>query len=215
VFRFNIGPIPVTVHWFFFLLIAFLGGALHIQSQADFQYMLIFMLAAFVSITVHELGHAIVGLRCGAPYAEIMLYGLGGIARFPGARLSRWQTILMTAAGPGAGFVLAAISYGLWQAFSTEELVHTGLYTFAQVSLIINLFWSIFNLFPILPLDGGQIVREFLGPKRIKVTCIISFVFVAVLGAAVFYLTQSVFNLLLFVFFGSHTWQVWQHARKG
>lgn len=174
--------------------------------------MIIFMLAAFISITVHELGHAVVGLRCGAPHAEILLYGLGGIARFPGARLSRGKLIAMTAAGPGAGFLLAGLSIGLAHLLATERFVHTGLYTFAKIMVVINLFWSVFNLFPILPLDGGQIVRELLGIRRLKLTCIISFIFVALLGTAVFFYTRSIFNLLLFAFFGSHTWQVWQQA---
>ena len=68
---------------------------------------LIFMLAAFHSILIHELGHALTGLRAGAKQAVIQLHGMGGVAVFPDSRFTRGKSILVTAAGPAASILLA------------------------------------------------------------------------------------------------------------
>ena len=53
---------------------------------------------------------------------------------------------------------------------------------FVDVMVTINVFWTIINLFPVLPLDGGQVLRETLGAKRIRLTCIISLMTLVVLA---------------------------------
>ena len=78
----------------------------------------------------------------------------------------------------------------------------------------INLIWALFNLCPILPLDGGQILRDILGPKRIKLTCIIGFITLAIIGYLLWYLTGSPYNLLLIVLLGSYTWKVYRQADR-
>lgn len=210
--KFNLGSIPVQVQWWFWLLVAFLGGATRATNAGQWQMVLVFMLAAFISILVHELGHAVVGLRLGAPQTAITLHGLGGFAVFPGAQFSRKQRILMTAAGPAAGFLLAAAAWGALQVLDSEHFRHTGLFLFTSTLFVINVFWSIFNLFPILPLDGGRIVGDVLGPKRVKATCIISFFTLILGGILLWNLTQSAFNLILIGLFAMHTFQVWQTA---
>ena len=101
--RFKLFNIPISVHGWFFLLTAVLGGALRSNNTpSEWQGVIVFMVAAFVSILIHELGHAFTGLKFGAPAAYISLHGLGGAAAFPGAQLSSKHRILLTAAGPYA-----------------------------------------------------------------------------------------------------------------
>lgn len=215
--RFTLFNIPVSIHWMFWLLAAFLGGALQAQSPEQLIYTATFMAAAFVSILIHELGHALAGLRMGAPRAEIHLHGMGGLAHFHGAPFTRKQSILMTAAGPAASLALAGIFFVVGIAVLGVEgersLSFVYLQLFVGTMIAINVFWTIFNLFPALPLDGGQIVRDTLGPRRIKTTCIISFLTIAFMGLILWQYTGSYFNLIIVALLGAHTWQVFQAAK--
>jgi Zn-dependent protease len=215
-FQFKLFKIPVTVHGWFFLLIAFLGGALRAHSPEEWHRVLVFMGAAFISILVHELGHALTGLRFGAPSTRISLHGMGGAAEFPAADFSRNHRILMTAAGPGSSIALAGV-------FIVIQIVitdidpdfhnHSPIFaTFISTMIFINLFWGVINLFPVLPMDGGQILRDLLGPNRLKLTCIVSFITLAILAFILWRLTESIYNMIIMVFLGSYTWKLYQAA---
>jgi Zn-dependent protease len=78
----------------------------------------------------------------------------------------------------------------------------------------INIFWSIFNLCPILPLDGGQILKDILGPKRIKLTCIIGFTTLAIIGYYLWKLTGSVYNLLIIAVLAGYIWKVYRETDR-
>lgn len=216
--RFSLFRIPVTIHWMFWLLAGFLGGGLRAQGAHDWHLVLVFMVAVFVSIMIHELGHALTGLRLGASNAQIQLHGMGGMARFGGGELTRFQKIIMTAAGPGSSLLLALIFFLLTPLTQYEEMPESYtrylFFYFTTVMVTINVFWSIINLFPVLPLDGGQILRDLLGPSRIKLTCIISFVTLAVLTLFLWAVTRSAYNLLVMLFLGSYTWNLFQAVRK-
>jgi membrane-associated protease RseP (regulator of RpoE activity) len=153
---------------------------------------LIWMAVMFVSILVHELGHAVTMRFFGTP-ARIVLYHFGGLATPDtssygssygldyGQRMStRRNSIIILAAGPGAGFLLAlftvAVVYlsGAKVVFDAAygfpwwnvEGVH-NLYAFFLVEYLlwINIFWGLMNLLPVYPLDGGQISREILSGR--------------------------------------------------
>jgi stage IV sporulation protein FB len=214
---FTIFRIPVGIHWMFFVLIAFLGGALRASTPQQWQYVLLFMAAAFISILIHELGHALTGIKKGAPQSQIQLHGLGGTASFGSTRFSRTDSIIVTAAGPAASIGLAVLSFVVLTFIQTSggpaSALQLTLAQFFSIMLMINIFWTIFNILPILPLDGGQIVREALGHQRLKITCIISFVTLAFAGLALFALTRSFFNLIIIALLGMHTFQVWKSIR--
>ena len=205
----------------FWLLAAFLGGgmgALNAPSAQAFAPVIIFMVAATFSILVHEFGHALTGLKLGAHAAEIQLHGMGGLASFPGGRFTAKNRILMTAAGPGASLALAFV-FGVVSSFVIGDqrpatMQEAYFVYFVTVMVKINLFWSAINLMPVIPLDGGQIVMAFLGPQRLKTTCIISFLTVALLAFVLWMLTRSIFNMLIMAFLASHTMQVWQAMKQ-
>jgi len=119
-----------------------------------------------VSILVHELGHAVVARRLGLGPVGILLHGFGGLtasSRPPSPR----QGLLMTAAGPGAGLLLAALSLAGLLLLPAAEAGGAVLGEFFGV----NLFWSLFNLVPLHPLDGGMLLLHGLlalgvGPGR-------------------------------------------------
>src|SRR5262249_20643518 len=134
------------------------------------QFLAIWVAVVFVSILVHELGHA-VAFRYFGSDADIVLYAFGGLA-IPTMGISgRWRRIIVSLAGPFAGFALFGIIYG------SNALLHWGdvmkgpvrntlelicLYDFL---VFVNLYWGIFNLLPVFPLDGGQVCRELCGMR--------------------------------------------------
>lgn len=181
--HFEIGRIPVRVHPFFWVagLVTGLGGA-----EGEPRQVLLWIAILFVSILIHELGHALLQ-RHYKERPRIVLYGFGGLAIGSGSRGPREQ-ILISLAGPGAGFLLAAIILGLMALAGVDigflpawsetlppspwgvDLV-LGRLWFDGISnwwsarvidmlLYVNLLWGLVNLLPIYPLDGGRISRE-------------------------------------------------------
>jgi stage IV sporulation protein FB len=213
-FQFSLFRIPISIHWSFLLLAAFLGGALRAQSGDDWFRVFIFMIVAFHSILIHELGHAFAGLRAGAKQVAIQLHGMGGVAFFPGANFSRPKSFLVTAAGPAASLLLAVVAFLILQSSSAalDPSTRFGYFTGYLIATVVylNVFWSIFNLFPVMPLDGGQLLNALLGPKNLRLTCIIGFITLALMAALLWWLTRSWFNMILILVIGSYTWRLWQ-----
>ena len=106
--HFSLFGIPVRVHPLFWLVAVIMG----VRGSPELMDLLIWVVAVFLSILVHELGHATIMRLYGfAPW--ITLYGFGGLASYSPAqaygskRTDTFAQVLISAAGPGAGFVLA------------------------------------------------------------------------------------------------------------
>jgi len=215
--NFTLFKIPVSVHWMFWALAAFLGGALRAQSAQDWHRVVLFMVAVLVSILIHELGHALAGIRFGASTPSIQLHGLGGIARFRQDQLTRRQRILLTLAGPGASILVAIaffiIAIVLHQSGPPSSYGQSLVHYFVDIMATINVFWTIINLFPVLPLDGGQILRESLGPAKLRLTCIISLMTLVVLAGLLWMETRSIYNMIVMAFLGSYTWNLLKQSK--
>jgi Zn-dependent protease len=134
--------------------------------------------AIFISVLVHELGHAFVFRHIFSVESDIMLHGMGGVTiplrplrRYYGAK-GMLCKVFLSAAGCLAGFVLAAGAYGLLMTINVQQngfgLLNI-VQNFLSWTMIISIVWGIFNLLPIYPLDGGQIFREiflFFSPRK-------------------------------------------------
>jgi Zn-dependent protease len=166
--NFSVLGIPVRVHPLFWLTSLLLG----ISGSDEPGAMMIWVGVVFVSVLVHELGHALTARRFGfRPW--ITLYSFGGLASYNSSRSSPWEQIMILLAGPGAGFLLAAVIAALLMASGSSiiflgQRVGSGTLLWQtnpqMASLIydllyVNIFWGIINLFPVYPLDGGQISR--------------------------------------------------------
>lgn len=121
----------------------------------------------FVSILVHELGHAFL-IRYEGFVPEIVLHGFGGYAIYQPYRTIRpGMRIAISFAGPAAGFIfyaLMCVVKELLREFAPERPSELFYLLWYAVSLLqmINLWWGLFNLLPIFPLDGGQIARVWM-----------------------------------------------------
>lgn len=154
--RFSCFGVPVRVHPMFWLMGAFVVW----QSTHDPREKLLGVGCVFVSVLVHEMGHALAIRRYGFP-SEIVLYGMGGYATSRG--FSTWRSIWVSFAGPLAGFILYGIVYGVGYALAarnSEVLRNPFVGYCAYLLLWINLWWGIMNLLPVLPLDGGHIMQS-------------------------------------------------------
>lgn len=152
---FSLGGIPVRVRLTFLILALFLGS-----RESNPAKVAIWVGIVFVSVLVHELGHAVVSKAFGlAP--QIELHGMGGTTSSHGAaNVGRARSVAISLAGPFAGFFLAALVYG------ANRLGIVPKHDFAAFALWsalwVNVGWGIFNLFPIMPLDGGNVMRHVL-----------------------------------------------------
>ena len=189
--RFTLFGVPVEIQPWFWLSTALLGGVEHIGTPEGLKSLLIFMLAAAISILVHEFGHALTGRHLGGGHASITLWAFGGLAHNQGGRFTKWGRFWMVAAGPGAGFILLiliclllalifgprtgwalpanmlfgprfAIAPEALEFFRSRAQVADLLYGF----IWINFWWGVINLLPVLPLDGGQIAELFIRPQK-------------------------------------------------
>jgi Zn-dependent protease len=154
--------VPVFIQHWFWITAFLLGGGLAIRGSLDWIPVFVSMVAILVSVIVHELGHALASRALGgAP--RVILHGLGGLTYLGRRDFGRLESIGVSLAGPLAGFALALLAWalGTWAA---ELSPVAGLWT--QRLVWIGVFWNLFNLLPILPMDGGQILREGLGPRH-------------------------------------------------
>ena len=110
----------------------------------------------FASILLHELAHAWVARRNGIPVVSITLYIFGGIAQIGGKPRTPGTEFRVAAVGPASSLVLAAIFYGLNQAFTDRGYFGAS----SQWLAYINMILALFNLLPGYPLDGGRILES-------------------------------------------------------
>jgi Zn-dependent protease len=169
--HFRLFGIPVRVHPFFWLVSLLLASG---GKEVDPASALVWVGAVFVSILVHELGHAFAARAHGwAPW--ITLYGMGGLALYRPTYHSARSSIAISAAGPAAGFLFAGVVVAAvlaaghrvslqWDLIPIrfEGFDNAGLNALVSALLVINIYWGIINLFPVYPLDGGRISRELL-----------------------------------------------------
>lgn len=203
--RFSIFGFRVSVHWIFWLICLLLVGGDRIVGVQGWLVVLVQVAAVFVSILVHELGHALAGRHFGA-FPTIAIHGFGGTTFLPGRHFSRKEHILVTAAGPLAGLGLGVLCLLLWTALKPQSLVPV---VFLNTAIFVNFFWTFINLLPIQPMDGGQILREALGPRRLKLTCWIGFICALVCGLLAlsihFYILAMLLGVMAYFNFTNRT----------
>ena len=154
--RFRIAGFPVRIELSFVIVLVLVGY----QPGVSLRTLAFWVGIATVAIIVHELGHAVVARATGAA-PEITLVFIGGLTSFvPTRPLNRAWSAAISLAGPliGLGLGLAIYLWGHgagYEGTSWQNLVyHYGLFT--------TVGWSLLNLVPVLPLDGGQAMRELL-----------------------------------------------------
>jgi Zn-dependent protease/CBS domain-containing protein len=109
----------------------------------------------FVSILLHELGHAAAALHHGVRTRSITLFVFGGIARLESDPKDGRAEIWIAAAGPAVSLALA----GLFYVVAALPFVTPAVAAVATYLALINLIVALFNLVPAFPMDGGRLLR--------------------------------------------------------
>lgn len=198
--------VTAGLSWFFvlFFYIFVLHELLSGQIPDAFAVTVLTALSFFLSLVIHELGHALVAKRNGLEVIEIQLWALGGLTRTSGNTETPAAQFAVAAAGPmaTAGVIvlcgllskLAAPHQPLLN-LALEAGPHASpLGVWLKVLAILNLFVLGLNLIPAFPLDGGQIAQSAIwkvtGERNlaIHVTGRLGQAFAAVFGLAGLYL---------------------------
>ncbi len=198
---FRVAGIDLFLHWSWFLV-----AAIEIEARSGrysslawnvFEYLTLFLI-----VLLHEFGHALACRQVGGTANRIMLWPLGGVAfvdppQRPGAML--WSI----AAGPLVNVALLPVL------FAASSLAHSqgwaqsmpDAYRFVNAVLFIDIGLLIFNLVPVYPLDGGQILRSLLWfllgrGRSLAATTAIGFIGIAGFAVLAFW-SRSVWLLLI------------------
>lgn len=162
--------IDVKVHATFALLLAWVALT-HWRAERSFEAIaagLVFILALFFCVVLHEFGHALTARRYGVKTHDIILLPIGGVARLERVPDNPKQELWIALAGPAVNLAIAVVLSawleltGGWQPVG-ELSVSGG--SFVERLLVVNVFLSIFNLVPAFPMDGGRVLRALLGMK--------------------------------------------------
>lgn len=215
----SVSGIKIKVHWtFFFLILWIVFDELKRGGNIDsILFNVVFVLAVFFCVVMHELGHALTAKHFGINTKKITLLPIGGMASLDKIPESPKQEFLVVMAGPMVNIFIAII---LAFIISVQEIIRLNiseyldmlksftLENFLFYLFIVNIGLVVFNFIPAFPMDGGRILRALLALKlnRVKATQIASSVgqFIAVL----FLLIGLVYNpflifIALFIFLGA------------
>lgn len=187
--------IPVKINPGFFIVAALIG----LLNSFTFIGTLAWIGIIFVSVLVHEFGHALTAKLFGQK-PRIELVAFGGITIPEGPKLKAWKEFLVVLMGPMFGFLLFVVATILLQLPITNPFIRWVL----LVTRNVNLFWTFINLLPILPLDGGQLVRVvlevFLKAKAWQVSLYISLAISALFAIAFFLIGLFLVGIIFLIF---------------
>jgi Zn-dependent protease len=214
---FRLAGIDVFLHWSWFVVALFEIQGRN-RSYSSLTWNLLEYLALFAIVLMHEFGHALACRQVGGVANRIVLWPLGGVAYVdppprPGATL--WSI----AAGPLVNVALLPVLYGLQQTSRSLGWAQTmpNFHTLLWVVWSINVLLLAFNILPIYPLDGGQILRSLLWfllgrARSLMVATILGFFGIAgFIGLAIW--RQSTWLGVLAVFMLLNCWGGLKHAR--
>ncbi len=224
--------INVRVHILFVVWIAFqmLGAG------ADWRDELMFLMLLFGIVLVHEFGHCF-GARAVGGYAKnILMWPLGGLA-YARAPMRPWPQFVTVACGPLVNVIFCVVSALIlfagsggnyfpsvlpWssQPLLLQPFVMPAWFEYVLMFYVVNLWLLGFNLMPIYPLDGGQLLHTILWPFLGLRQATITACYVGLMGCGFFvfqWATGERGSMLLFIaLFGGFTcWQQLQAAKAG
>lgn len=202
--------IPIKIHPSFWILAFAIGWLNTLQILPA----LVWVGIITVSVLIHECGHALTAIAFKQRAAiELVIYG--GLTRRTGRQLNKRQEFLVVFNGPLAGAVLSLTAYLIATAYSTQ--LNPNIFYILEVTWLINAFWTVLNLLPVYPLDGGQLLmilsQGIFGYKGTPIALLISTVF-ALAASVLFFLLQSLLAGALFLMLTFESYQQWKASKE-
>ncbi|MFZ0013306.1 MAG: site-2 protease family protein [Acidimicrobiia bacterium] len=192
--RFRLFKMPVTVRSSFLIiagLIGFIGVGTWSQTIA-------WIVIVFVSILIHEMGHALTARMYGSAVA-IELNGLGGLTRWstPREEITPGRRALIAAAGSAVGLLFGGLVWLVAGQFGPYDQLTAFI---LESTIYVNVFWGLLNWLPIRPLDGGHLLESLLEkvtPNRAEAIARVIFTVTAAAALAVAIWQQFIFIAVL------------------
>ena len=205
--------IDIRIHWTFALLLAWAGWQ-HLSlghGAAAALVGVVFMVAVFGCVVLHELGHALTARAFGIGTRDITLYPIGGVASLERIPDEPRQELLVALAGPAVNVAIAAalaLVVGLGGGLaSIDPTPSVGAGLVANL-LLVNIALAGFNLIPAFPMDGGRVLRAVLAMRmdRVRATRLAASVgqgLAVLFGVAGLFVNWFLLFIALFVYMGA------------
>lgn len=157
----------IYVHVTFFLLLIWVGVENYLVKHRweDALSGIIFILALFTIVVLHEFGHAMMARRFGVQTRDITLLPIGGVARLDRMPEDPKQELAIAIAGPAVNVLLAVLFFSVLamerQFSGAQPIAGVGnhfLWNLVQINVVL----AVFNLLPAFPMDGGRVLRALL-----------------------------------------------------
>lgn len=199
--------VRVRIHPLFFCMALFIGwmNSLSVQGTA------LWVGVIFCSVLLHEYGHAGTALFFGQrPHIELI--GFGGVTQRQGPRLKLWQEFFVVLNGPLVGLLLGTLAYQLLKQMGNHpSLPREILY----IAFYVNVFWTVLNLLPIYPLDGGHllgiVLEALFGFRGYKIALFLSLALGGLLSVF-FFITHALLAGSIFLMLAFESYRAWQQS---
>jgi Zn-dependent protease/predicted transcriptional regulator len=166
----KLAGIDLYVHATFLLLLGWVAMS-HWSAGKSLDTMVsgvVFILALFACVLLHELGHALAARRFGIATRDITLLPIGGLARLERMPEKPREELWVTLAGPAVNVIIAAALY-IWLTLTSGWVplgqLAVGAGPFLERILVANVYLVVFNLIPAFPMDGGRVLRALLATR--------------------------------------------------
>jgi Zn-dependent protease/CBS domain-containing protein len=162
----RIAGTEVRIHITFLLFLAWIGFSYYqVGGAAAAVPGVLFVLALFGCVLLHEFGHALAARAFGIPTPDITLLPIGGVARLQRMPDKPWQELIVAIAGPLVNVVIALVLLPfLGRPAGLEninQVEHPGVGMLPKL-VSVNIMLVLFNLIPAFPMDGGRVLRSLL-----------------------------------------------------
>jgi Zn-dependent protease len=162
----SISGIEVRIHLTFLLFLAWIWFSYYqIAGVSGATQGVLFVLALFTCVLLHEFGHAFAARAFGIQTPDITLLPIGGVARLNRLPDEPWQELVVAVAGPLVNVVIAAVLiFAVRQAAPLDQLEsieNPRIELLAKLASV-NIMLVLFNLIPAFPMDGGRVLRALL-----------------------------------------------------
>lgn len=177
----KIAGIKVYIHWTFSLLILYIIYTHYKAGENPEQILwaIFFIMSIFLTVFLHELGHALAAKNFNIQTKDITLLPIGGIARIERIPEKPGEELIVAFAGPLVNLLIAFCCWFFITIPAMDELTKAlsgpvGPHNFLLVFFIVNVWLAVFNLVPAFPMDGGRVLRALLSfiTERYKATTI-------------------------------------------